>query len=73
MSSYFYCCRATFTPQHVRQFETESEKRERLEDEKWELASNKARLERRLARQAKKDAEEIQKAKIDKRGSFFDP
>ena len=46
------------------QLETECEKKERLEDEKWELETNRARMARRLARQAKKDALETDKAKI---------
>ena len=45
--------------------ETESEKKERLEDEKWELETNRARMARRLARQAKKDALGMDKAKIE--------
>jgi hypothetical protein len=48
------------------QMETESEKRERLEDERWELEASKARHNRRLARQAKKDAEEAKRAETNR-------
>ena len=52
------------TVKNVAQMETESEKTERLEDERWETEANKARQIRRLARQAKKDAMETNSANI---------
>ena len=51
---------------NVAQMETEGEKEERLADEKWESEANKARQIRRLARQAKKDAMETNRANINR-------
>ena len=46
--------------------ETESEKRERLEDERWDLEANEKRHNRRIARQVKKDAEEAERAETNR-------